>query len=148
MLRVLSRFVRERLNSRRKRAWNQIVENDNETVRITEDGVSLVEASLTHPDRIDRPDLTLWHSGRPRKLRVDCVSYDADLSVDWVADLRETEPVLRRTADLLCWASLDAAARERRPMPTWRYVFDPENTSLDLPTLIALQAAAEKYSEN
>ena len=33
-------------------------------------------------------------------------------------------------------------------MPTWRYVFDPENTSLDLPTLIALQAAAEKYSEN
>lgn len=147
MAKALSRLVHERLNSRRRRGWNQTVEHEGETVRVTEEGVSLVEARLCHPDVVDRPDQNFWNRDRPQKLRVDLVAHDASLNVEFLADLKDAEPVLRRTANFLCWGSLETAARLRLRQPSWRYVVDPENTNLDPATLAALQKAAEKYCD-
>lgn len=133
----LARLVKNRLQSRIARGVPQSVERDGSTVSIVDEGVSVASARLQHPER------DLLNGERPRKLVAYLWSDDA--SDEFTADLRDVEPMLRRTADWLCWASLDSDVRERRRRPAWTYLIAPANTHLDGETFAALQVAAEKH---
>ena len=136
----LARLMKSRLQSRIRRRHTQPVERDGSTVSIVDEGVSVASARLQHPER------DLLNGERPRKLVAYLWSDDA--SDEFMADLRDVEPMLRRTADWLCWASLDPDARERRRRPVWTYLIDPESSPLDADTLSALSAAAAKHCLN
>lgn len=133
----LARLMMSRLQSRIARGIQQSAEATGSTVQIVDEGIPLATARLQHPERY------LVYGERHHK--VIAYLWSEDATGEFTADLRDVEPMLRRTADWLCWASLDPDARERRRRPTWHYVVDPETTAMDADTLTALSAAAEKY---
>jgi hypothetical protein len=136
----LARLVKNRLQSRIARGVPQSVERDGSTVSIVDEGTSVASARLQHPERY------LLNGERPRKLVAYLWSDDG--TAEFTADLRDVEPMLRRAADWLCWASLDPDARERRRSPVWAYLIALESFHLDADTLSALSAAAERYCQN
>ena len=136
----LARLTKNRLQSRIAQCVPQSIETDGSTVLIVDEGVSVASVRLQHPER------DLLNGERPCKLVVSLWSDDA--SDEFMADLRDVEPMLRRTADWLCWATLGPDARERRRRPAWTYLMAPESSRLDADTLSALSAAAEKYCRN